>query len=304
MKKFKSILKLLKVLPSEQACIKHFEKLRWNGIITSPFDPNSKVYKCANNRYKCKNTGKYFNVKTGTVFESSKIPLRDWFYVLYIFVNHKKGISSHQLSRDMGITQKSAWFILHRLRLGFECPIFKTMLKGIVEIDETFIGGKNKNRHWDKKVPRCQGRNWKDKIPVLGILERGGNLIVKVIPNTRRKTLEPIIKANIEAGSTLYSDDWYRHSKLFQTFNHQMVNHSAKQYANGNVSVNSIESFWNFPKRGIYGTYHHISRKHSQKYMDEFALKFNTRKYKGEDRFNLVLSSVVGKRMTYQQLIN
>src|SRR3954454_15260712 len=147
MSQIKSIFDLEKIFPTELDCIKYFEKLRWKGFITSPLDVNSKVYKCANNRYKCKNTGKYFNVKTGTVFESSKIPLRDWFYVLYIFVNHKKGISSHQLSRDMGITQKSAWFILHRLRLGFECPIFKTMLKGIVEIDETFIGGKNKNRH-------------------------------------------------------------------------------------------------------------------------------------------------------------
>ena len=302
MKKFKSVLELLKVLPSEQACIKHFEKLRWNGIITSPFEPNSKVYKCANNRYKCKNTGKYFNVKSGTALESSKIELRNWLYVLYNFVNHKKGISSYQLARSMKITQKSAWFMLHRLRLGFECPIFKTMLKGVVEIDETFIGGKNKNRHWDKKTPKCQGRNWKDKIPVLGILERGGNLITKVVPNTQQKTLEPIIKENVKLGSVLYSDDWYRHSSLSKTFNHKIVNHSAKQYTNGDVSVNSIESFWTFPKRSIYGSYHRISRKHSQKYMDEFTFRFNTRKYDEEDRFNLTLSSMVGKRMTYQQL--
>jgi len=303
MKKFKSILGLLKVLPSEQACIKHFEKLRWNGIIISPYDPNSKVYKCANNRYKCKNTGKYFNVKTGTVFESSKIPLRDWFYVLYIFVNHKEGISSHQLARDMKITQKSTWFMLHRLRLGFECPIFKTMLKGIVEMNETFIGGKNKNRHWDKKAPRCQGRNWKDKIPVWGAIERGGNLIVKAVPNTQRKTLEKVIRENIKEGSTVNTDEYKVYNNLHKWFKHQRINHSAKQYAKGDVSVNAIESFWNFPKRGIYGTYYHISRKHAQKYMDEFALRFNARKYNGEDRFNLVLSSVVGKRLTYQQLI-
>jgi transposase-like protein len=192
--------------------------------------------------------------------------------------------------------------MLHRLRHISDCPIFKEMLKNVVEIDETFIGGKNKNRHWDKKVPHSQGRNWKDKIPVLGILERGGNLIVKVVPNTQQKTLEPIIKANVKEGSTIYSDDWYRHSNLSQTFNHQWVNHSAKQYAKGDVSVNSIESFWNFPKRGIYGTYHWISRKHAQKYMDEFALRYNTRKYDAKERFNLVLLSSIGKSLSYREL--
>jgi hypothetical protein len=144
---FRSIPELLKVFPTEQECIKYFEKLRWRGIITSPFDPTSKVYKCKNSKYKCRNTNKYFNVKTGTVFESSKIDLRNWLYVLYKFVNHKKGISSYQLVRDVGITQKSAWFMLHRLREGFECPIFKTMLGNTVEIDETFLGGSNLNRH-------------------------------------------------------------------------------------------------------------------------------------------------------------
>jgi len=304
MKKFKSVLGLLKVLPNEQACIKHFEKLRWNEIITSPFDPNSRVYKCANNRYKCKNTNKCFNVRTGTVFESSKIPLRNWFCVLYFFVNHKKGISSYQIVRDMKITQKSAWFMLHRLRLGFDCPIFKTMLGNTVEIDETFIGGKNKNRHWNKKVPHSQGRNWKDKIPVLGIIQRNGNLIAEVVPNTKQNTLVSIIKVNVKKGSNLYSDEWYRHSDLYKDYNHQIVNHSAKQYVNGDVSTNTIESAWAPFKRSVYGIYHLISKKHAQKYVDEFTLRFNTRKNDTQERFDLVLSSLIGKRMTYQQLIN
>ena len=176
------------------------------------------------------------------------------------------------------------------------------MLKGSVEIDETFIGGKNKNRHWDKKVPHCQGRNWKDKIPVLGMLERGGKVIVKVVPNTQQKTLEPIIRTNIKEGSTIYSDDWYRHSNLSENFNHQWVNHSKKQYTKGGISVNSIESFWTYPKRGIYGTYHQISRKHAQKYMDEFAFRYNTRKYSEQERFDLVLLSSVGKSLGYREL--
>jgi hypothetical protein len=174
---------------------------------TSPFDPASIVYPCANNKYKCKNTGKYFTAKSTTIFRNSKISLRTWFYALYKLAISKKGISSHQLAKDAGITQKSAWFVLQRLRYTFQSPIFETMLEGIVEIDETFIGGKNKNRHRNKKVPHCQGRNLKDKMPVWGAIGRGGNLIAKEVLNTQQKTLEPIIKASIREGSTIYSDE-------------------------------------------------------------------------------------------------
>lgn len=297
-----SLFDFLNSNPSEQDCIKYLEKIVWKEKVVSPHDPTSEVYPCANNRYKCKNTGKTFTAKSLTIFRNSNLPLKKWFLALYLFAPQE--ISSRKLAKKLKITPKSAWYVEHRLRLAFKNPIFEIMLENTVEIDETFIGGKNKNRHWDKKVPHCQGRNWKDKIPVLGMLERNGNLIVKVIPNTQQKTLEPIIRANVKEGSTIYSDDWYRHSNLFQSFNHQWVNHSAKQYTKGDISVNAIESFWNFPKRGIYGTYYHISRKHSQKYMDEFAFRFNTRKYGEGERFDLVLASVVGKQMTYQQLIS
>jgi transposase-like protein len=305
MPQFKSLFEFLKANPTEQDCIDFYEKFRWKEKLISPFDSTSKVYKSKKrkNWYKCKNTNKYFTVRTETVFRNSNISLQKWFLALYLFFSHKKGISSYQLAKHISITQKTAWFMLHRLRHISDVSIFKEMLKGIVEIDETFIGGKNKNRHWDKKVPHCQGRNWKDKIPFVGMKQRGDNVIVKKVSNTKMKTLLPIIKANIKEGSTIYSDDWYRHSKLSQSFNHQWVNHSVKQYAKGDVSVNSIESFWTFPKRGIYGTYHWISRKHAQKYMDEFALRFNTRKYKEQDRFELVLLSSVGKSLSYWELI-
>jgi len=177
MSQFKSLFEFLKSSPSEQDCIEYYEQLRWKGNPVSPYDPTSKVYPCANNWYKCKNTGKRFNVRTGTVFRNSNIPLQKWFLALCLYVSHNNCISSYQLAKHISISQPSAWFVLHRLRHISDCPIFKEMLKNVVEIDETFIGGKNKNRHWDKKVPHSQGRNWKDKIPVLGMLERGGNLI-------------------------------------------------------------------------------------------------------------------------------
>ena len=139
---------------------------------------------------------------------------------------------------------------------------------------------------------------------MLGILERGGNLIAQVVPNTQQETLKPIIKANIEKKSNIYTDEWYRHRNLHQRFNHQIVNHSIKQYVNGKASTNAIENAWSHLKRNLNGTYHQISRKHSQKYIDEFALRYNTRKYSEQERFDLVLLSSVGKRLTYQELIS
>jgi transposase-like protein len=296
---------LLKIFPTEQSCINYFEEHRWKGKPVSPFDPTSQVYKCANNRYRCKNTGKYFSVRTGTVFENSKIPLQKSFLAFYLLSSRKKGISSHQLARDIRITQKTAWFLLNRLRKAFKHPNFQTMLQNVVEIDETFIGGKNKNRHWNKKVPNSQGRSWVDKTPVLGLLERNGNLITQVVSDTRQKTLEPIIEATVKKGSDIYTDEWYRHSKnLPKSFNHQIVNHSIKQYVDGKVSVNAVENRWSHLKRMIYGTYHWVSKKHTQKYLDEFTLRNNTKQYNDKERFDLVLLSTVGKRLTYQQLIS
>ena len=305
--KFKSLRDLEKAFSDEQSCINYLEKVIWNNNPVSPFDPTSKVYKCANNRYKCKNTGKYFNIKSGTIFKNSKLSLREWFRTLYLFSVSKKGISTYQLTDYVDITQKSTWFVLQRLRRDADCFTFKTTLEGVVEIDETFIGGKNKNRHWNKKVPNSQGRgSCKDKIPVWGAIERGGNLIAQVVPNTKLSMLEQIINANVENGSTVYTDEWYRHSNLSQNFKHQWVNHSAKpkQYANGKISTNTIESAWVTPKRSVYGIYHNISRKHAQRYVDEFTFRYNTRKYSVQDRFDLMLSSTVGKQMTYQQLIS
>ena len=204
MPSFKSLSELLRSNPTEQDCISYLEEIIWKGKVISPYDPTSKVYKCKDNKYKCKNTRKYFTAKSLTVFRNSKIPLLDWFWTLCFFSSNKKGISSCQLAKYIKITQKSAWFVLHRLRESFKTPIFKSMLDGSVEIDETFIGGKNKNRHWNKKVPNSQGRSWKDKVPVLGMIEKGGNLITQVIPNTQQSTIEPIINANITRLKCLY----------------------------------------------------------------------------------------------------
>lgn len=245
MSEFKSIPELLEIFPDEPTIIKFLEKLRWPNKVVSPYDSNSEVYFCPSiNRYKCKNTKKFFNAKTGSIFARSKIPLRKWFIAMYLFASHKKGISSVQLAKDIGISQKSAYYLLDDLRDGLEQSNFiKGLLKGLVEIDETFIGGKNYNRHKNKKVPHSQGRSWKDKVPVLGMLERNRTLIAQVVPNTQQSIIEPIIKSYVKKGANIHTDEWLAYQNLHQSFNHQMVNHRRKQYVNGEATTNRIEKF-------------------------------------------------------------
>nr|WP_295932049.1 IS1595 family transposase [uncultured Dyadobacter sp.] len=300
---FKSILDLVKAFPTEQDCIEHLEKLRWDGTVVSPFDETSKVYKCSGNRYKCKNTGKYFNVKVGTIFEDTKIPLIKWFMALYIFSSHKKGISSHQLAKDIDVTQKTAWFLLHRLRYAFDHPAFKQALENTVEIDETYIGGEEKNKHESKKTQGTQGRSTKTKKPVLGMRQRGGVLIAKVVSDTKQATIEPIIESSIKCNTTVMTDEWQAYNKLNQKFNHERVNHGAKQFVNGMAHTNGVENFWSHLKRGLEGIYHWVSVEHLQSYVDEFSYRFNTRNYTTSQRFNVALENMTG-RLTYKKLIS
>ena len=178
---FKSLPEFSKLFPDEQACITFLEKERWGDHVVSPFDPESKVYKCKGNRYKCKNTGKYFNVRTGTIFENSKVSLRKWMLACYFVVEMKRGVSSLQLSKIVGVTQKTAWFMLQRIHNCFSIEIKEPCLKGEIEVDETYIGGKNKNRHSKDKVKDAQGRSLKDKTPVFGTLQREGFVVAYVV---------------------------------------------------------------------------------------------------------------------------
>lgn len=287
--KFKSLFDLQNELVDEQACIDYLEERRWKGNVVSPFDPTSKVYKCKNNRYRCKNTGKYFNVKTDTLFHRSSIPLRKWCMAIWLIVSQKKGISSVQLSKTIGVTQKTAWFMAHRIRDCFRNE-GNSKLEGVVQIDETFVGGKNKNRHWDKKVKNSQGRSFKDKTPVFGMKQTDGKVVAKVVENTKAKTLSKEIRKTIKVGSTIYSDEW-NYGNLSRRYHHEFVDHSRKQYAVGQVTTNAIESFWAVLKRGIIGVYHFVSRKHLQKYVDEFVFRHNTRNLDRQNIFSLILSN-------------
>lgn len=297
---FKSLFELQKAYPSEQICIDQLEALRWNGNVISPFDPTSKVYKCKDNKYKCKNTGKYFNVKTNTLFDNTKIELRKWFFAIFIVTSHKKGISSLQLSRDIDVTQKTAWFMLQRIRKCFGCENGND-LNNEVEIDETYIGGKNKNRHSNKKVEHSFGRSNKAKTPILGMVERDGKLNAVKVEDTSCDSITPQVVKYIK-DATIYTDEWLGYKQVSKIYNHLFVKHRQNEYVNGRIYTNTIEGFWSILKRGIVGIYHFTSRKHIQMYVDEFVFRYNTRKYSESDRFKLLLSNTE-HRLTYKELI-
>lgn len=297
---FKSIFDFIQTVPDEASCIQYLEDIRWAGNVISPFDETSKVYKCKNG-YKCKNSGKYFNVKVGTIFEDTKIPLTKWFMALYIFASHKKGISSYQLASDISITQKSAWFMLHRLRFMFSHPVFKQMLSGVIEADCTFIGGKTSNKHKSKRdIDNERGTGAINKTPVFGMIERNGSLITGTVKKEDQSIIQPILNDWVSENSLLLTDGHgaYKGSK----FSHEALQHEKGEYARNHYHTANIDGFWSQFKRGIVGIYHQISPKHTNAYAQEFALRYNTRNMRVNSRFDLILTNMEN-RLTYKALI-
>ena len=293
---FNSVIELINTFNTEAKCIKYLEQIRWNNNVISPFDADSVVYKCKNNTYYCVNTNKKFNVKTKTLFENTKIKLQTWFLCIYLITNHKKGIASSQLAKDLNVTQKTAWFMLQRIRNCF-CVETKP-LNNVVEVDETYIGGKNKNRHADKKVENSQGRSCKDKVPVLGMVERGGDVIAKVVPNVKSATLLEEIKNCISRAASVNTDEYKGYNEVRVFF----IKHAVKEYVNGKTHTNTIEGFWSLLKRGIVGVYHKLTYKHLQKYLDEFCFRYNTKDYAEQKRFSCFFRNM-SCRLRYKELI-
>lgn len=305
MKKFENLIQLTSHFSDEKVCREHLENLRWNGKPVCPYCGHEKVYRIEDGkRYKCasKECYKKFSVTVGTIFENTKISLKIWFVAIYLACNHKKGISSLQLHRDLGITQKTAWFVLQRIRemLKDKAP---QMLENEVEVDESYFGGKEKNKHRAKRTKGTQGRSSKTKTPVLGILERNGNIIAKPVPNTKGETIQPIMLKSVKFGSVLFTDEWHGYRGLSRLYEHKTVNHGKGEYVNGLAHTNTVEGFWSLFKRGIIGIYHSVSHKHLERYCDEFAYRYNTKDLSQQDRFNQAICQSKDNRLKYKDLI-
>lgn len=259
-------------------------------------------YLAKQNRYKCygKHPKAQFSLKVGTIFEDSPLGLDKWLSAIWLIANAKNGISSYEIHRGLGITQKTAWFMLHRIRLAMQNGSLDKF-SGHVEVDETFIGGLARNMHRSDKARKIHGTGGAGKVAVMGLLERQGEVRTFVVKNTKRKTLEPHIKANCEKGSFVYTDGLRSYGNLANEFIHGVIDH-AEKYVEGNIHVNGIENFWSLLKRTIKGTYVSVEPFHLFRYLDEQAFRFNRRKGNDADRFFEVLTMVTGKRLQFSEL--
>jgi transposase-like protein len=296
MKTFKSILEFQKEFSSEEKCREYLEQQRWNGTPACPFCgsinvhrfPNGKTFKCRERQ--CRNK---FSVTVGTIYENTKIPLSKWFLATYILAVHSKGISSLQLATWLGVTQKTAWHLNHRIRvmLTDKAP---ELLEGIVEVDETYVGGSLKNIH-AKKKEKLKGLD--NKTMVFGAIQRQGKVRVKVIPQTNIENINEAIEGFIKLDSTMVSDEHHAYNQVGKKYNHKKVNHRDKEYVRKEdilVHTNNIEGYWNILKKQIDGIHHSVSPKHLQRYCNESAFRFNHRESFQDERFADALANCNG----------
>lgn len=300
--KFNSLIQLTFYFNSNDKCIRFLEKERWNNEPVCPYCGSVHTYKRKNeHRYKCADYNSSFSVLVGTIFENTKISLVKWFMAMYLLSCHKKGISSHQLAKDIHVTQKTAWFILHKIRtlLSQETSI----IEGEAECDETYIGGKETNKHECKRTPNTQGRSLKTKTAVFGIADRNGGIIAKKVLNTSSKTLGDLIRLHVKPNSRIFTDEYIGYNSLKESeYKHQFVYHKNKEHSDGNgVHTNTIEGFWSHLKRMIFGTYHFVSSVYLQRYVDESVFRYNTSTYKSGERFEMMLKKSIGK-VSYSQV--
>ena len=308
----KTLQQAIQFFADFENCRQFMVAVRWpDGKVCCPQCGSQKVTYLKNARvYRCyeKHPLQKFSLKIGTVFEDSPIPLEKWLPAVWLLVNCKNGISSYEIARDLGITQKSAWFMMHRVRLAVQSGSFRKLggEGSEIEADETFIGGKARNMHVDVRQRRITGTGTKDKTAVMGILERGGQVRTAVIPNRKKTAIQAEVKKHVEAGSALYSDALKSYDGLASEFAHKVVDH-AVQYVDGRVHTNGLENFWSLLKRGINGTYVSVEPFHLFRYLDEQTFRYNNRATEDNplndaDRFSYGMSHIVGKRLTYAGL--
>jgi transposase-like protein len=289
-------------------CLEFMVSRRWPNGVTCPtcgrddvrFISTRRMWEC-----KEKHARKQFSVKIGTIFEDSALPLDKWLVAMWMIANCKNGVSSYEIGRALGITQKSAWFMLHRIRLAMQSNSFKKMggNGSEIEVDETFVGGAARFMHSDKRKRRITETGTKDKVAIMGILERGGEIRAAVVGNRKKHALQTNIRAHVKAGSAIYTDALMSYQGLkHQGFEHQVIDH-AEKYVDGKIHTNGLENFWSLLKRQLKGTYISVEPFHLFRYLDEQVFRYNLRELAHDGlRFEHVASHVIGKRLTYAEV--
>ena len=308
MKQIKTLQQAIQHFSDEQTCIDTVARLRWpDGPVCPACGHKEHYYLKTQKRWKCKDCGKQFSVKLGTIFEDSPIGLDKWLLAMWMIANCKNGVSSYEIARAIGVTQKSAWFMLQRIRLAMQSgSLMKLGGSGNpVEVDETFIGGKARNMHRDKRA-RMDKMALGNKTIVVGLLERDGNVRTKVVKDRDLGTMHGLVKDHVIAGSKVTTDDYRGYWGLYKDYVHEIVDH-AETYVSGKVHTNGIENFWSLLKRGLKGTYVAVEPFHLFRYLDEQCFRFNNRgtkenKINDGERFEMLLSQIAGKRLTYSAL--
>jgi transposase-like protein len=296
-----NLLEAIRYFSDLDVCTDFVAKLRWpNGPVCLKCGGTEHSYLTTRRLWKCKACKKQFSVKVGTIFEDSALGLDKWLPAVWLIANSKNGISSHELGRALGTTQKSAWFMLHRIRLAMQTGSFDKF-SGEVEVDETYIGGKARNMHKIERKRKIGGQWNRNKIPVAGVLERGGRVRASVLEGANRKDMQDNVRRHVAAGATIYSDSHTGYSGLDADYAHVTVDH-AEAYANGRVHTNGMENFWSLLKRGLHGTYISVEPFHLFRYLVERVFTFNMRDLTDLGRFTAVLTACAGRRLTWDEL--
>lgn len=295
-----SLYQFLQRIPDEQAARKYFEDMRWSKGRYCPHCRSTNTVHVQNEKpqpYRCKDCRKHFSVRTGTVLTASNVPLQKWLLAAYLMTTAKKGVSSCQMSRELGVTQKTAWLLCHKIREIWTTPEYQ--FSGTIEADETYIGGKEKNKHASRKLHA--GRGIVGKQAVLGARSRTGKVVAITTTSTEREAIHSFIKRNVYPGATVFTDDHRSYIGL-EGYTHESINHSAGEYVRGLAHTNGIESFWALLKRGYYGTFHHFSVKHANRYISEFATRNNNRECDTIDVLAITAKGVTGRLLPYKEL--
>lgn len=310
---FSNIIEIVETFKTELDCYKYLESLRWGNNIVCPFcgsaEETTHFWRLKDNKtLKCSHCKMRFTAKTGTIFEETRLSLRKWFMAIFLLSSHSKGISSVQLSKDLKITQKTAWFLAHRIRHVTEnFAENKEKFDKPLETDETYCGGKNKNKHQNKKVKGTQGRNTQDKTCILGFLQRktetsSAKVLAYKIPNASGKILNNEVLNHVKEGNEIFTDEWKGYKKLHFKFKHEFICHSKKEWTRGKVHTNSIENYWSIFKRIYIGIYHHMSEKHLNRYLNTLAFRYNNMDLNSNEKFKKLLSKCQGN-LSYKGLI-